>query len=392
MSAILEGSGVGDAGATGGAEAGAPAGAVPDSTLPAADAAEGVPTGGEADASAAGQGDDDDLSGLTPAERAMARVKARETAEAEGQETGKPGTPDAASGEGEKTGEAVGQATDDGDGATVPDLNHPLIQALPPAEQAAISSLAPESQQAVLNVANKLQSVVTKATDALRDKLQSFETEQQKHGDLVTLAGQFDSDPKAVIGELAKRANIPVFFDRPSGESEIPTEFESTADQVKFLTKWLGDEMSLQFSKMTTAQKEVAQQDAEKLAQQAEVDRIKSEFRDAHGRYSDFGSHQSAVVEALSQRPNLSVEEAYRLVAFDGLTAQLQEMSSLRTQVESLTATKQALESEVRKAKARTTRTPQPRSSTEASTDPASSGSQAQDAFNRVLKRTAAHS
>ena len=137
--------------------------------------------------------------------------------------------------------------------------------------------------------------------------------EKDKHQDLVTLDTQFQADPKSVIGELAKRAKLEIFFERPLPEGEIPDEV--LKDPKKY-AEYIAAEALKGAQRLFDDQ--TSKRDKETRTTQAR-EQLGREFKDAAAAHADFESHRPAIVKALQRSPSLSVEEAYRLTTYDAL-------------------------------------------------------------------------
>lgn len=134
-----------------------------------------------------------------------------------------------------------------------------------------------------------------------------FDTDQLKQ--LADRARTFQSDPVAVINQLAEEASINVFFEDQS--EQIP-EFDNQQD----LVKWMLD-------KTSNSARQAAANEAKALRQQQQQDAIKQkldvEFAEAYRAHPDLADHQEAIIKYVSGF-NLPVEMAYRLATYEGLT------------------------------------------------------------------------
>ena len=134
-----------------------------------------------------------------------------------------------------------------------------------------------------------------------------FDTDQIKQ--LTDRARTFQSDPVAVISQLAEEAGVNVFFDNQS--EQIP-EFDNQQD----LVKWLLD-------KTSNSARQAAANEAKALKQQQQQAAVKqkldAEFAEAYRAHPDLADHQEAIIKYVSG-VNLPVEMAYRLATYEGLT------------------------------------------------------------------------
>lgn len=180
-----------------------------------------------------------------------------------------------------------------------------------------------EGRGLVLDLYKGMQRAFTQGQQAIKQR----ETEL---GELVTLEQQFQKDPKGVLAKLAQDAGVEVFFERPLPEGEIPT-FENAAD----MAKWVAEQTQRQVEAKLRAEREEADRSAN-------LERSKAEFRReleaTAGKYKDFADHREGVMAALSETPELSVENAYRLATYDGLFRLAQEGQQAKAELEQLKA------------------------------------------------------
>ena len=274
------------------------------------------------------------------AERAQARLAAAKPGkpnsplDAPAQQA-KPGT-EASPGEGEqaakpgeaKPGEEKPKAGDapPADSAKAPD-NWPAER------QAKFNTLPPDARSTVLDFHKDMAAGLTHAMTQLAE-------EKSRRQDVFALDEQFQTGAegaKAVIAELAKRANLEIFFERPAPEDEVP---EDTLKDPKKYAQYIEDRA------VKRARKELAtetqQRDQTTRATQAR-ESLTRELGEAAKAHADFDTHKPAVVSLLQKAPALSVEEAYRLATYDALVTLVnggetakRELAGLKAEAERL--------------------------------------------------------
>lgn len=142
---------------------------------------------------------------------------------------------------------------------------------------------------------------------ALSDQF-GYDADQIKS--LTERATAFQTDPTAVIAQLAEEAGIDVFFKEQS--EQIP-EFDSQAD----LVKWLRNQSQQEARQAAVNESKTLRQQQ----QQAEVkQRLDAEFAEAYRAHPDLADHQEAIIKYISGF-NLPVEMAYRLATYEGLSS-----------------------------------------------------------------------
>lgn len=169
-----------------------------------------------------------------------------------------------------------------------------------------MNKLPDEGKQIVLDIQKRMAAGLTHAMTKLSEEKTGLK-------DVVAIRDQFQTDPKAAIAELARRANLEIFFERPGPEEEIPADVMN--DPKKF-ADYIAKKATRDAQKVFTSEIEKQQtkhQTAEATAQ------LQREFTDAAGAHTDFAEHRPAVVALLQKAPALTVEEAYRLTTYEAL-------------------------------------------------------------------------
>lgn len=180
-----------------------------------------------------------------------------------------------------------------------------------------------EARGMVLDIQKDLQRGFTLAMNELAQ-------ERTAHKDLFTLHEKFPSDPKTVINELAKRANLEIFFERPLPEGEVP-EFKTPAEMAKWVTE--------QATRTFRQEQQTAEQAREtKAREERAVATLREEFTAAAKDIPDFDQHRHAVVEALAKAPGLSVQQAYRVATYDQVVALAKEGQTAKSELAALKA------------------------------------------------------
>ena len=134
-----------------------------------------------------------------------------------------------------------------------------------------------------------------------------FETDELK--DLTDRARTFQTDPVAVISQLAEEAGIDVFF-KESADT-IPS-FDSQED----LVKWLRNQSQQEARQAAANEAKSLRQQQQQAAMKQKLD---AEFAEAYRNHPDLADHQDAMIKYISGF-NLPVEMAYRLATYEGLT------------------------------------------------------------------------
>jgi hypothetical protein len=271
--------------------------------------------------------------GAVAAERAAARLDKARAAQTKpvidaSAQQPKPGDPPAPGTEGKPV--AGQQAAPPGDAK--PGEEKPPAGDTPPADiakapenwtadrQAKFNAMPPEARVMVQDFHKEMSAGVTHV-------LTQLSNERSRHQELFTFDEQFNRGPdgaKEVIAELAKRANLEIFFERPEAAETIPEE--ALANPVK-LAKYIEDRAVARAAKATaTANEKTANEARVRTAQ----DTLTREFQDAAKAHTDFATHRPAVNVLLQKAPSLSVEEAYRVVTHDALVKLANEAPALK--------------------------------------------------------------
>lgn len=180
--------------------------------------------------------------------------------------------------------------------------------------------------------------------DMYRDMHAGFTTamthlaqERERHQELFTLDQQFQSDPKAVLTELAKRANLEVWFEPPASAGEIP-DFKDP----KEMAKWVAEQATRQARQLVEAERakeREAQAGREAEAQRAKArEALTAELAEAHKAHPDFATHRPKVLEKLKAAPGLSVAEAYALVTLPALRQRVEAGAAAERELKALKA------------------------------------------------------
>lgn len=134
-----------------------------------------------------------------------------------------------------------------------------------------------------------------------------FDTDQLQQ--LTDRARTFQTDPVAVISQLAEEAGIDVFF-KESADT-IPS-FDSQED----LVKWLRNQSQQEARQAAANEAKSLRQQQQQAAMKQKLD---AEFAEAYRNHPDLADHQDAMIKYISGF-NLPVEMAYRLATYEGLT------------------------------------------------------------------------
>ena len=137
--------------------------------------------------------------------------------------------------------------------------------------------------------------------DQARNLEAGFTQAMQAVAPLKSIAEKFQSDPKAVLTDLAQRAGVEVWFERPEAADEVP-EFATQAELVQYLERKNSDRLR---SEMNARAREFMEFQAQQQVR-AQLDRELAEVS------KEPGFDQQAVLEYLG-RPNgvLSARDAY---------------------------------------------------------------------------------
>lgn len=195
----------------------------------------------------------------------------------------------------------------------------------PKEDREAFEKLPEEGRQLLMGIHKKMSAGLNHAFMQLAE-------ERDRIGELTRLEGDYEKNPKAVIAELAKRANLEIFFERPGPEDEIPEEAKN--DPKKY-ADWITDRATKKAQKI--AADDIAKRENAAAAQKASDD-LSREFKDAQTAHADFVSHRPAVLQLLKQAPALTVEQAYRLVTYDALTKLVSEGEAAKRELTKLQA------------------------------------------------------
>ena len=141
--------------------------------------------------------------------------------------------------------------------------------------------------------------------------------------DLADRYQTFQTDPVAIISQLAEEAGIDVFFNKET--DEIP-EFDSQAD----LVRWLQDQSRREARQAAASE---AKSLKEKHHQENVKRQMEQEFAEAYKTHPDLPEHKEAVIKYISGY-NLPVEMAYRLATYEGLTSLAQNGSSTKAELD----------------------------------------------------------
>lgn len=351
--------------AAGNASAAAPAASTPAATAPAtpaaAPAAPATPAAAEAK-----------KPGVKGAQAAFNRVKDRAAASkaaaapktpaapAAGSEQAPAGTPTPAAGA--ATAPAAQAAGEAAAAAAPSTVDTP--KDWPEAHRARFEKLPQEGRALVLDIQKDFQRGLTIATNKLAEM-------SRGNQEAIETAKQFQADPKATILALAKRAGIEVFLEKPAAAGKIP-EFKTTEE----MAQWAADEAAKRTAETLRTEREQA---AAETAKKAADDGLRAEFQQASKDHADFATHKEKVLDILSQTPDLSVDNAYRLATYEGLKKLAQDGDAA---VRELAALKATIETERKRATAPTP--PAPAGKSQGDTSHLSA---AQRAFSRASAR-----
>lgn len=206
---------------------------------------------------------------------------------------------------GAEAGQPKGEAADGG--ATPPGSTVEIPPDWPTEDREKMAKLPAEGQSLVLDMHKRMHAGFTHVMTQLAE-------EKSRRQDLHALDEQFQrGDAKGVIAELAKRAGLEVYFERPLAEGEIPEDVKS--DPVKY-GQWIADEAAKKAEARVRQEHEARDVEANK---RRAADDLGRELKEATAAHADFAAQRPAVLQQLARAPGLSVEDAYRLVTYAGL-------------------------------------------------------------------------
>ena len=234
------------------------------------------------------------------------------------------------SGEGDGTSgqpetQKVGDSTPESEQSLTPPDNWPEdrrkeFSTLPDNGKALLMSIHKDMERGLKQSFDKL-ATDRKAIEA------NYGLEETQLKDLAQRYQTFQTDPVAIISQLAEEAGIDVFFNEET--DEVP-EFDSQAD----LVKWLQDQ-SRREARQAAANE--AKSLKEKHHQEEVKRRMETEFAEAYKAHPDLPDHKDAVIKYISGF-NLPVEMAYRLATYEGLTGLAQNGSSTKAELDKVKA------------------------------------------------------
>jgi len=189
---------------------------------------------------------------------------------------------------------------------------------------------------------NKL-AQLRKGHEGIVDAMQKHGADQHEVVRLLDLDSAFNQDPKKVLQQLASVAGVPIYFETPLAEGEVP-EFKSTAELIEYTRQ-----KTLEDFKKT----QQTQLDEDRRKQEAESTKanLRKEFEQAQKDHKDFTDHKTAVLSKLAENPHLSVEDAYHLVTLPALRKLAEEGAAAKQKLA-------ALEAEQEKTRKKHTRPP----------------------------------
>lgn len=187
--------------------------------------------------------------------------------------------------------------------------------------KAKFDGLNSEARQVVLDMSTSMQAGFTRKTQDLADL-------RKGHEGAIDLQGKFVTDPKGVITELARQANVEIFFDRPLPEGEIP-DFDNKED----LVKWMANENDRRLDAKLKARDEESDR---VFAEKHETETLERDFVETIRSHDDFMDHETAITELMNSTPGLHPEKAYRLATYDALHEQALKAPGLEAEVSRL--------------------------------------------------------
>lgn len=140
-------------------------------------------------------------------------------------------------------------------------------------------SLPAEAQEAFVGLTNQLQQ-------AIQGEWQQLNEKAETHADPIRLAEKFSDDPRAVLEELASRAEIPIFFEQ---EEEMP-EF----DDPKDIAKWVDERSTKRANEQRRSDDRKANQARQEETRKTQ---LQAGFKSAVETYPDFLQHRDAVLK-----------------------------------------------------------------------------------------------
>ncbi|MCW7555534.1 hypothetical protein NX722_23505 [Endozoicomonas gorgoniicola] len=236
---------------------------------------------------------------------------------------------------------ASDQATDDSTSTESPEAPG----SWPDKRKEMFSHLPREAQTAFLDSYKEMETGLNKALEKLGNERKqmrdNFGADPDAIRQLIEKAQNFESDPVPVITQLAESAGIEIFF-TPQGDEQIP-EFDSQQEQ----TQWLADK---QKREVNQALAEKSRERARERAQEELNSTIQKQFAEAHQAHPDLADHRDDVVKTMAAE-GVSVESAYRLATWEGLSKLAAEAQEAKAALEKKTA-------EIEKLKKNGTRPP----------------------------------
>lgn len=236
-------------------------------------------------------------------------------------------------------------ADDDTDGTSGPDGDSTSKgQSLTPPDswpedrRQAFNKLPADGKALLMSIEKDMERGLKQSFDKLateRKALQeNFGLESDQLKTLAERAKNFQTDPTAVISELAEEAGIDVYFQNPEESAPIP-EFETQEQLVRWLQQQSRNEA-----------RQAAANEAKTLKQQRQQDELKTnmarEFEEAYKAHPDLADHQDAIQKYILGF-NIPVEMAYRLSTWEGLAKLAQggqgtqaELSKAKAELERL--------------------------------------------------------
>lgn len=178
-----------------------------------------------------------------------------------------------------------------------------------------------------------------KGHENLFSAMERYQADPDTVSRLLDYDAKFQTDPKAVLSELAKAANVEVFFDRPLPEGAVP-EFKTAAE----MAEWAARQAEEKLRKEQAAERE--KQEATRRREEARR-ALEAELAEARKADADFEQHRLAVFEKMAAAPGLSVADALALVR---LPAMQKELETARAAQKELATLKAKIEQERKQA------------------------------------------
>ena len=281
--------------------------------------------------------------GLSGAEAAMAR--ATQNLASEEQENGDTEYSNSENNESGKTDgtEAAGEESESSSESTVE-----IPTDWPQERQEQVKALPAEAQQIVMDVTrdmeaglnNGLQTIaeIKEQHQGVIDSMQEYGFSGDRVSEVLATASAFDADPKGTIEALAQEAGIELFFTSEEASGLPPQDVLD--DPVKY-SKWVSDKAIKDVAKAQEHEKKLQ---AEKTRKENSKARLQDEFKQAEEKIPNFAEHKTNVIAKLQDlSEGASVEDAYKLSAFDSLFALAEEgqkavteVAALKTELETL--------------------------------------------------------